>query len=74
MDASNILLFTHSFINPAHLESHCVLSCVPAVRLKQAPQEGHQLGFLGTGEGQVAKGIRESLLGEGTLELKNAGN
>lgn len=51
-----------------------MLSCVPAVRLKQAPQEGHQLGFLGTGEGQVAKGIRESLLGEGTLELKNAGN
>lgn len=79
MEASNTRLFTHSFINPAHLEGYHVLSCVPVahglvVRLKQAPQERHQLGVLGTEEGQVAKGIRESLLEEGTLELKNAGN
>lgn len=79
MEASNTRLCTHSFINPAHLEGHYVLSCVPVahglvVRLKQDPQEGHQLGFLGTEDGQVAKGIRESLQEEGTLELKNAGN
>lgn len=79
MEASNIHLFTHSFIDPARLESHCVLSCVPVahglvVRLNQALQEGHQLGFLGTEKGQVAKGIRESLLDEGTLGLKNVGN
>ena len=67
----------HPSIHPAHSQSHHVLSCVPVahrlvVRLKQGLQEGHQLGFLGTEEGQAAKGIRAGLLGEVAPELKNA--
>lgn len=79
MEASKFICsLIHSFIHPAHFESHYVLSCElvahrPVVRPKQALQEGHQLGFPGTEEGQAAKGIREGLLEEVTPELKNWG-
>lgn len=42
------------------------------VRLKQALEEGQQLDSPETEEAQAAKGIREGLLEEVTLQLKSA--